>query len=148
VFMCGALAQLAMGRLVEWVGPHILLAAVVGLGVIGAVWAANASGIALLAALALAMVSIYGQVTVNDMVIARYTADAWRGRVYAVRYFLLFITAGASVAMIALLHGRGGFDLVLLATAGVAFVFFVAAVALAFLVSGAETKQPVAQPAE
>ena len=41
-------------------------------------------------ALALVMVSIYGQVTVNDMVIARYTADAWRGRVYAVRYFLSF----------------------------------------------------------
>ncbi len=148
VFMCGALAQLAMGRLVEWVGPHILLACVVGLGVIGTIWAANASGIALMVALALAMVSIYGQVTVNDMVIARYTADAWRGRVYAVRYFLLFITAGASVGMIALLHGRGGFDLVLLATAAVAFVFFVAAVGVALLVSGVEAKQPAVQPAE
>jgi MFS family permease len=148
VFMCGALAQLAVGRLVEWIGPHILLAIVCGLGVVGTIWAAHASGVALVIALALAMVAIYGQVTVNDMVIARYTADAWRGRVYAVRYFLLFTTAGASVAMIALLHGRGGFDLVLLTTAAVAFVFFVAAVLLALLVSGAETKQPVAQPAE
>jgi predicted MFS family arabinose efflux permease len=148
VFMCGALAQLAVGRLVEFVGPHILLAAVCSLGVIGTVWAAHASGVALIMALALAMVAIYGQVTVNDIVIARYTADAWRGRVYAVRYFLLFITAGASVAMIALLHGRGGFDLVLLATAAVACVFFVATVLLAILVSGAETRQPAAQPAE
>jgi MFS family permease len=148
VFMCGALAQLAVGRLVEWIGPHILLAIVCGLGVVGTIWAAHASGVALVMALALAMVAIYGQVTVNDMVIARYTADAWRGRVYAVRYFLLFTTAGASVAMIALLHGRGGFDLVLLATAAVACIFFVATVILAILVSGAETKQPVAQPAE
>ena len=30
------------------------------------------------------MAASYAQVTVNDLVIARYTADAWRGRVYAV----------------------------------------------------------------
>ena len=148
VFMCCALAQLAVGRLVEWISPHVLLAIVCGVGVTGMFWAAHASGGVLLVALALAMIAIYGQVTVNDMVIARYTADAWRGRVYAVRYFLLFITAGASVAMIALLHGRGGFDLVLLTTAAVAFIFFVAAVLLAFLVSNVETSQPLAQPAE
>ena len=41
--------------------------------------------------------------------LARYTADAWRGRVYAVRYFLLFISAGVAIGMIALLHERGGF---------------------------------------
>ena len=60
-----------------------------------------------------AMAAIYAQVTVNDMVIARYTADAWRGRVFAVRYFLTFLVSGAAVSLIALLHGRGGFDLVL-----------------------------------
>ena len=41
-----------------------------------------------MAALAVTVAAIYGQVTVNDIVLARYTADAWRGRVYAVRYFL------------------------------------------------------------
>ena len=59
------------------------------------------------------MAFIYAQVTVNDLVIARYTADAWRGRVYAVRYFLTFLVAGVAVSPIAFLHGRGGFDLVL-----------------------------------
>ena len=34
----------------------------------------------LIVALAVAMAAIYAQVTVNDLVIARYTADAWRGR--------------------------------------------------------------------
>ena len=52
-------------------------------------------------ALALTMAAIYAQVTVNDLVIARYTADAWRGRVYAVRYFLSFVVSGAAVSMIA-----------------------------------------------
>ena len=63
------------------------------------------------------MAAIYAQVTVNDLVIARYTADAWRGRVYAVRYFLTFLVSGAAVSMIAVLYSRGGFDLVLGTTA-------------------------------
>ena len=53
-------------------------------------------------ALAIAIAAIYGQVTVNDIILARYTADAWRGRVYAVRYFTLFISAGAAIGMISL----------------------------------------------
>jgi len=85
---------------------------------------------------------------VNDMVIARYSADAWRGRVYAVRYFLLFVSAGAAVAMIARFHQQGGFHLVLLVTAAVTFVFFLAAIGVAVMASLAQPKQSAAQPAE
>ena len=113
VLVCGALAQLTVGRLVEWVPPHVIFAAVTGIGFVGNLWAAYATGVALLVALAVAIAAIYGQVTVNDMIMARYTADAWRGRVYAVRYFLLFISAGAAIGMISLLHESGGFALVL-----------------------------------
>ena len=60
-----------------------------------------AAGCRLILALALTMAAIYGQVTVGDMVMARYTADAWRGRVYAVRYFLTFVSSGAAVSIIA-----------------------------------------------
>jgi len=149
VFMCGALAQLTVGRLVEWFAPHVLFAIISGLALVGVLWSAYASGPALLAALALTMAAIYGQVTVNDMVIARYTADAWRGRVYAVRYFLVFVSSGAAVAAIALLHGRGGFSLVLMATAAVTAAFFVATAAIAVLVSGPEHGRARApQPAE
>ena len=104
VLVCGALAQLTVGRLVEWVPPYVIFAAVTGLGFIGNLWATYATGIPLMVALAIAVAAIYGQVTVNDIILARYTADAWRGRVYAVRYFTLFISAGAAIAMISLLH--------------------------------------------
>jgi MFS family permease len=147
VFMCGALAQLAVGRLVERIAPHLLLTAIAAIGLAGIVWAAMASGPILMLALALVMVAIYGQVTVNDMVIARYTADAWRGRVYAVRYFLLFLSAGAAVAMIGRFHQQGGFELVLMLTAAVTFIFLVAAIGVAVVASLAPVKhQP--QPAE
>lgn len=148
VFVVGGIAQLAVGRLVEWIAPHVLFVIVTLILFAGAAWAVVATGPMLLVALALAMAGVYGQVTVNDIVLARYTADAWRGRVYAVRYFLVFITAGVAVAAIAFLHQRGGFDLVLLFTAIICLMFFLATLGLAAMVSGAETRKPVAVPAE
>ena len=140
VLICGAIAQLCVGRLSERFAPHTLFAAVTALGFLGNLWAAYADGISLMFALALAVAAIYGQVTVNDMVLARYTADAWRGRVYAVRYFLLFISAGCAIAMISLLHERGGFALVLAVDAAIAFAMFALTAALAVLVNGFERR--------
>ncbi|MDB5601240.1 MAG: major facilitator superfamily protein [Xanthobacteraceae bacterium] len=141
VFLCGALAQLAMGRLVEKFPPHWLFAGVAALQFAGVWWAAHTGGLTLLLALAVSMAAIYGQVTVNDVVIARYTADAWRGRVYAVRYFLTFVSSGAAVSAIAFLYSRGGFDLVLGTTAFLALGFVVATAAVAVLVTGVEKRR-------
>lgn len=148
VLVCGALAQLIVGRLVEWVAPHVIFAAVTGLGFLGNLWAAYAGGTALLVALAIAVAAIYGQVTVNDMIMARYTADAWRGRVYAVRYFLLFISAGAAIGMISLLHESGGFALVLGVNAFIALLLFVTTLALVAMIISVEGRERKPQPAE
>jgi MFS family permease len=148
VFMCGAVAQIVVGRLVEYIKPYQLFAVIVALQFAGIVWAANASGLTLLLALALSMAAIYGQVTVGDLVIARYTADAWRGRVYAVRYFLTFVSSGAAVSIIAWLYSKGGFDLLLAAVAGLAGVFLVGVLGIVLLVSGVERAKRAPQPAE
>jgi len=148
IFMCGALAQLAMGRLIERLPPHLLFAAVASVQFIGVVWAGHAAGPALIVALALAVAAIYAQITVGDIVIARYTADAWRGRVYSVRFFLTFITAGIAVQLIAQLYGRGGFDLVLAAVAVSGLVMMASVLVLAAAVNGAETAHRAAQPAQ
>jgi MFS family permease len=148
VFMCGAVAQIVVGRLVEYIKPYQLFAVIVALQFFGILWAANASGMTLLLALALTMAAIYGQVTVGDLVIARYTADAWRGRVYAVRYFLTFVSSGAAVSIIAFLYSRGGFDLLLMTVAGIAAVFLIGVVGIVLLVSGVERARRVALPAE
>jgi predicted MFS family arabinose efflux permease len=151
IFLCGGLAQLAMGRLLTRTQPHLLFAAVATVQFICIVWAAYATGAALVAALAVAIAAIYGQTTVGDIVIARYVADAWRGRVYAVRYFLSFIPSGIAVQLIARLYGRGGFDLVLGAIALAAFVMLVGVYVMAGAVNSAEVAHRgamQAQPAE
>jgi MFS family permease len=149
VFMCGAIAQIAVGRLVERFPLHILFAVIASLQFLGVLFAAQATGKWLILVLAVAMAAIYAQVTVNDLVIARYTADAWRGRVFAVRYFLTFLVSGAAVPMIAILYGRGGFGLVLSATAAIALGFVFATAGIAFLVNAVERERARAvAPAE
>jgi hypothetical protein len=148
IFFCGAIAQLTVGRIVEKYPPHLVFAAVAFLQFVGVVWVAYATGYALLAALAFAMAFVYAQVTVTDFVIARYTADAWRARVYAVRYFITYVISGAAISMIAVLHSRGGFALVLAATAVIAFGFVIGTVGVALLVNGVERGVKAAQPAE
>jgi MFS family permease len=149
VFICGAIAQLTVGRLVERFPIHILFAAMAIMQFVGVIWTVYASGVTLLFALAFTMAAIYGQITVNDLVIARYTADAWRGRVYAVRYFLTFMISGAAVSLIALLYGRGGFSLILGMTALVALGLLVAVIAIAVIADGVErARLPQPAPAE
>ena len=138
-----------VGRLVERFPPHLLFAAVALLQFLAACVVGLRDRHDLLIALAVTIAAIYGQVTVNDIVIARYTADAWRGRVFAVRYFLTFMVSGVAVSMIAILYGRGGFDLVLGVTAAVALALFVAVVFIAVIANGVEkTRVPHPVPAE
>jgi len=149
VFMCGALAQIVVGRLVERFSPPLLFAAVVTVQFFGILLASHTSGAALLMALAISMAAIYGQVTVGDIVVARFTADAWRGRIYAVRYFLNFTSSAVAVGLIAVLHDRGGFALVLAVIAACAGVVVVSVYGFAALAFTVESRQRAAvQPAE
>jgi MFS family permease len=148
VFLCGAIAQFTVGRVLEKYPAHLVFAFTGLMQFIGVVWAFYATGPMLLAALAFAMAFIYAQVTVNDFVIARYTADKWRGRVYAVRYFITYLISGAAITMIAFLHSRGGFDLVLGTIAVIALGFVIGTAAVALLVNGVERDSRMVQPAE
>jgi hypothetical protein len=65
-----------------------------------------------------------------------------------VRYFLTFMTSGVAVSMIALLYGRGGFDLVLGSTAIIALGFLVAVLLIALIANGVEKARLIQQPAE
>jgi MFS family permease len=150
VFLCGGIAQLSVGRAVERIRPHILVVGVAAIQLIGVVWLTYATGWLLLVALAVAIAAVYAQVTVNDIVLARYTPPAWRGRIYALRFFIIFTCAGPAVWIIGKLYDRGGFDLVLLATAIVAAIYALNSLMITLLVAGVEGRRTraAALPAE
>jgi MFS family permease len=163
VFLCGGMAQFAMGRAVERIAPHLVMSLIAGFQVVGILLALYTTGWWLLPSLALAVAAIYGQVTVNDLVLARYTPPAWRGRIYAIRFFLIFTMAGPAAWGIGWLYDHGGFNTVLGVGAGIAILGAVNTFAISALVAGAERQRkarrdsiapvraqalPVAQPAE
>lgn len=139
VFLCGAVAQLSVGKLVDRFQPHYLLAGVAVTQLIGVIWLNYASGWPLLVALAVSIAAIYGQVTLNDIVLARYTPPGWRGRIFAIRFFVNFTSAGPAVWGIGKLYDHGGFSLVLWIMAVVAALFTVNSLAISALVSGVES---------
>jgi MFS family permease len=140
VFVFGALTQLLIGRLIDrFALPRIF----VGLSILqplGLGLAALTSGVPMLAGLALAMAAIYGQVVVNDAMVARYVPTRYRARAFSVRYFLGFTTSGLAVPLIALLHGLSGFTLVLSAASAFATVIFLCS--FGFLLAARPSSKP------
>ena len=82
----------------------------------------------------------FGQVTINDAMVGKYTSEEWRSRAYSVRYFIGFTAAGASVGLVAWLYEQGGFVTMLHAFAGLCLLAIVAAIILP-----REIKVPAAQ---
>src|ERR1044072_5287643 len=141
IFMCGGMAQFTMGRMVERLVPHLIMSAITAIQVVGVLLAYWTSGWWLLPSLALAVAAIYGQVTVNDLVLARYTPPGWRGRIYAIRFFLIFTMAGPAAWGIGRLYEQGGFNVVLGVGAGIAALGAINTVAISVLVAGTENRR-------
>ena len=113
VYLFGALAQYTIGGLVDrhslksvFLPVSVLLAPLLWFG-------AGFSGVPLLLVVIGIVIGIFGQVTINDAMVGKYTSEEWRARAYAVRYFVGFTAAGASVGIVAWLHQQGGFTLML-----------------------------------
>ena len=54
------------------------------------------------------MFFVFGQIPINDAMIARYTAEAWRARAYAVRYVVSFTASALAVPLVAWLYKSSG----------------------------------------
>jgi hypothetical protein len=82
----------------------------------------------------------FGQVTVNDAMVGKYTAEEWHSRAYSIRYFIGFTAAGASVGLVAWLYEQGGFVTMLHAFGALCLLVIAAAIILP-----TEIKVPAAQ---
>ena len=130
VYVFGAMTQYTIGKLLD---RHSLKTVALPLSFMLAPFLYLAAG---LSNLPLIVVSIgivmgaFGQVTVNDAMVGKYTTEEWRSRAYAVRYFIGFTAAGASVALVAWLYQQGGFTTMLHAFAAICLLSVAAAIIL------------------
>src|SRR5436305_12535789 len=74
----------------------------------------------------------FGQVTVNDALVGKYTSEEWRSRAYAVRYLVGFTAAGASVGLVASMYLQCGFVTILHAFVVLSLLVNVVAIIMLF----------------
>jgi len=140
VYVFGAMTQYTIGKLLD---RHSLKAVSLPLSFVLAPFlylAAELSNLPLIIAAIGIVMGAFGQVTVNDAMVGKYTSEEWRSRAYAVRYFVGFTAAGASVGLVAWLYQQGGFATMLHAFAGLCLLVIAAAIILP-----AEVKVPAAR---
>ncbi len=130
VYVFGAMTQYTVGKLLD---RHSLKTVMLPLSFLLAplmYLAATLSNLPLIVATIGIIMGAFGQVTVNDALVGKYTPEEWRSRAYAVRYFVGFTAAGASVGLVAWLYERGGFATMLQAFAGLCLFVIAAAIIL------------------
>jgi MFS family permease len=130
VYVSGAVTQYSIGKLID---RHSLKTVCLPLSFLLApslYLAASLSNLPLIVVAIGIIMGVFGQVTVNDAMIGKYTSEEWRSRAYAVRYFIGFTAAGASVGLVAWLYQQGGFVTMLQAFAALCLLVIVAAIVL------------------
>src|ERR1700735_4295793 len=140
VYVFGAMTQYTIGKLID---RHSLKAVSLplSLGLAPFLYlAATFSNLPLILAAIGIVMGAFGQVTVNDAMVGKYTSEEWRSRAYAVRYFVGFTAAGVSVGLVAWLYQQGGFVTMLHAFAGLCLFIVAAAIILPV-----EIRTPVTQ---
>jgi hypothetical protein len=110
VYIVGAMAQLVMGQLVD---RHPLKVGFLAVALFQApllLAASRVAGWGMIVVLAGLVFAVFGQITFNDAMVARYTDAGWRARVYAVRYLLSFGVAATAIPLVAVMHAQSGFS--------------------------------------
>lgn len=130
VYVFGALTQLTVGRLID---RYSLKMVCLPLSLLLAPFlylAASLSNAGLIVVAIGIVMGLFGQITVNDAMVGKYTSEEWRSRAFAVRYFIGFTAAGASIGLVAWLYEQDGFLTMLHAFAALCLLVIVAALIL------------------
>ena len=108
VTLCGAATQFTVGRMIDRMTLKRLflpLALVLAPTLAGL---AVAQGWLVVPLAGMAAAVIFGQVTVNETMTARYIAPPLRAKLYSVRFFLGFLGSAAAAPLVGFLHERTG----------------------------------------
>ena len=128
VYLIAAMAQLCVGWWLDRRSLKSVFVPVVALQVPLLALAGTMDSYLMLATAVAMMFFVFGQIPINDAMIARYTAEEWRARAYAVRYVVSFGASALAVPLVAWIYkSSGDFRLLYYALGFLAFVTFGAA---------------------
>lgn len=128
VYVIAAFAQVCVGPLIDRLEIRKVFIPVVALQIPLLFLASFIDGWPVMLVAVPMMLVVFGQVPINDAIIARCTAEGYRSRAYAVRYFVSFGASAVAVPLIAFLRAyTGGFQQVFEVLAALALCMMVAA---------------------
>jgi len=128
VYLIAAMAQLCVGWWLDRRSLKSVFVPVVALQVPLLALAGTMDNYLMLATAVAMMFFVFGQIPINDAMIARYTAEEWRARAYAVRYVVSFGASALAVPLVAWIYkSSGGFTALYYVLGALAFVTFSAA---------------------
>jgi MFS family permease len=131
VYVFAAMAQLVVGHLLDRGALKSVLVPVIGLQVPLLLAAAFFENYVMLVVALAMMFFVFGQIPINDAMVARYSEEAWRSRIYALRYVVSFGASAFAVPLVAAMHRYSSdFKYLFFALAAMALVMFSAAVLL------------------
>lgn len=108
VSICGAVTQYSVGRLADRISLRALFLGLAASQMPLVLGLTLTTGWLTVPFAAATIATIFGQVTVNDAMLARTVPPALRARAYAVRFFVGFIGAAAASPLVGMLHARTG----------------------------------------
>ena len=129
VYATAAFTQIVVGRAIDRYPIKPIFLAMMAAQTVALYIAVSTTGWAMVAVAVLVMVLVFGQIPINDTLIARHTPDNWRGRVFSVKYVLSFTVSAAAVPSISWLYEHGGGFPTMFAVAACAAVIITLAVA-------------------
>jgi len=130
VFAVASIAQLIVGRSLDLYGPRIVFMGVACLQIIFfSLMPGLADGLALAVAFGF-MLGAFGQIPINDYMIAKTASGSNRARIYGIRYVVSFSVLAVALPLISFVYQNWGFDTLFQILAGAAAVIFVAVILL------------------
>ena len=122
IFAIASLAQVAVGSSLDRFGPRRVFMVVALLQVVFfAAMPGLTDGFALVVALGF-MLGAFGQIPINDYMIGKMAAGAFRARIYGVRYVVSFSVLAVVLPLIGVVYERWGFDTLFMILAAAAAV--------------------------
>ncbi len=107
-YLIAAMAQLIVGNWIDRRSVKGVFVVVAAMQIPLLFAAGSLSGYAMLAVAVAMMFFVFGQIPINDAMVAKYTAEEWRARAYAVRYVVSFAASATSVPLIAWVYRTYG----------------------------------------
>ncbi len=109
VYTIAAFSQVVIGPMIDKHDLRTLLMPITLAQVALLFLASQLDGWPMLVVAVLMMLSVFGQIPLNDAIVGRYTPDEYRSRVFAIRYLVTFGVASMAIPIIVHFHKTSGF---------------------------------------